>query len=172
MNCDPAITISNKDEDRRNPKLVFQKNRSLVLCKWECPVGRERPSNLCLITTRYDPSAYRDPNQNQAGWLSFTTNGVEYMSSIGVTFPAAHKSGSDCWIDCRQYGRQEHGNRRGRLGTSYQFGFDFGTPDNALRWLVDLFVKRGKTVCKCDYTDDWPSNLSQIWDPKKVAPCP
>jgi hypothetical protein len=131
--------------------------RKLILCKWECPTDQHPGFNLCLITT--------DDNQEQeAGWLSFTNQGVQYMEAIGVTFPR------ESWTPCEEYGigHREHGNMI-RPGTSYQIGFLFDTPERALEWLVDLFHLRGKTVSKCARSDDWPTNLNEILTAKGVG---
>jgi len=160
---EPEIHISDRCNDNRHPKLVFENHadgwRKLILCKRECPTDRHPGFNLCLITT--------DDNQNQeAGWLSFTNQGVQYMQAIGVNFPP--KS----WTPCPVYGNghREHGNAIGP-GTAYNVGFRFDTPERALEWLVALFHLRGKTVCKCVHSDPWPSNLDAILDSKRVDQC-
>ncbi|MEI6873084.1 MAG: hypothetical protein WCL08_12445, partial [Verrucomicrobiota bacterium] len=149
--------------DQRHPKLIFENHsqhwRKLILCKWECPTDARPRFNVCLITTATN-------QKQQAGWLSFTNMGVEYMQAIGITFP----SGS--WTPCPVYrnGHREHGNTI-TPGTAYRFGFRFDTPERALEWLLDLFRLRQKTVSKCASSDKWPENLDAILTAKGVGQC-
>jgi hypothetical protein len=171
---EPEIHISDRCNDNRHPKLVFQERRGLIACKWDCPLGRTRPDNLCVITAneKHLGSAASAPNQdgNQAGWLSFTIEGVKYMGKVGVQFPP--QSGLfKCPPNSSRQGNRELGNTVGP-GITYDFGFYFGTRERALEWLVALFHLRGKTVCKCAGSDNWPTNLNEILTARGVGECP
>lgn len=177
---DTLVSEADKLSPDLNFKLVFQNRaphfRELILCKLQCPNNNHpNPHNICLISAtskRGDHAAPRNPNSNQAGWLSFTGGGEERMSNIGVTFPILGPTTP--WIDCARYDGNEHGNRR-RPGGAYDRGCDFGKATSALEWLINLLHRRGQTVCWCKvdnvYTDPWPEDLLKVLTAKGVGQC-
>ena len=140
MKVDPTL-VGMKDRD---PKLFFDPNRKLILCKWTCVSGED---NLFLITTVNDGfSPKPNPEINQQGWLSFTNNGIEYLEEIGIELPNGNMSAGD-WLPCPAPGG-ELGNIN-RRGTSYVCGFYFMTALKAAEWVIDLLKQRGQTIDYC-----------------------
>lgn len=178
--CDPPIIIKPESTKPHHPRfgdvprLVFENHaphfRHLVLCKWQCPNEAPMPRNICLITANPNHlGGQADLLEDQAGWLSFTNDGVKYMNALGVAFP----SDSNGWRRCPDYrtGRRELGNLTKSPATSYEIGCFFETPERALKWLINLFKLLRRPVCQCTKTDVWPKGLVEILSNPQVAQC-